>query len=276
MADAQAAIDRIAVTRPIMAIRTRDYARSLFNWATQRGLVTSNPFSTVVCEGRERSRERVLSDLELGRLWNASASLGVIGSAFVRLLILTLQRRQEVAGLRWVEISDDGFTWTLPPERTKSRRGHLVHLSPASRAVLASLPRRLMPDGGTSELVLTTTGRTPLAGFQNIRDRLARLMDEATSPSGSTLRDTWRFHDIRRTGVTRLAGMGISPHVADKILNHASGSIRGVAAVYQRHEYLQDRARALEAWADHVQACAARSAAGNVVAPDTGERASRS
>jgi hypothetical protein len=63
----------------------------------------------------------------------------------------------------------------------------------------------------------------------------------------------WTLHDLRRTVVSGMARLGVAPHVADKILNHQSGTISGVAAVYQRHEFLRERERALQLWGDHVQ-----------------------
>jgi len=68
----------------------------------------------------------------------------------------------------------------------------------------------------------------------------------------------WTFHDFRRSGVTWLAENGTPPHIADKLLNHVAGTIRGVAAVYQRGEFAEDRRRALDAWAAHVLLCAER------------------
>jgi len=109
--------------------------------------------------------------------------------------------------------------------------------------VLAALPRAQGRD-----LVFTTDGRTPVSGFAKAKERLDRL---------SGVRD-WRLHDIRRTAVTWMAGAGFAPHVADRLLNHVEGAIRGVAAAYQRGEFLPERKAALEAWAGHVLACAGR------------------
>ena len=111
--------------------------------------------------------------------------------------------------------------------------------------MLAAMPRL---EG--CDLVFTANGRTPVSGFAKSKERLDRL---------SGVRD-WRLHDFRRTAVTWMAGAGFPPHVADRLLNHVEGAIRGVAAVYQRGEFLPERKAALEAWAGHVLACAARKA----------------
>jgi integrase len=103
--------------------------------------------------------------------------------------------------------------------------------------ILNSLPRM-------GELVFTTTGTTPISGFSKAKVRLDKL-------SGVT---EWRLHDLRRTATTGMAKMGIAPHVVDRILNHTAGTIRGVAAVYNRHAYLDERRVALDAWARRVDA----------------------
>jgi integrase len=163
----------------------------------------------------------------------------------VRLLLLTAQRRDEVAAMRWSELWPDFAVWTVPKERAKNGRAHLVHLAPEARAVLADVPR---VEG--RDLVFTAHGRAPVSGFAKAKERLDRL---------SGVRG-WRLHDCRGTAVTRMAGAGFPPHVADRLLNHVEGAIRGVAAVYQRGEFLPERRAALEAWAGHVIACGGRRA----------------
>ena len=82
----------------------------------------------------------------------------------------------------------------------------------------------------------------PFPGFS----RAKRRLDQLSGVAG------WRLHDLRRTCVSGMARLGIAPHVADKILNHQSGAISGVAAIYQRHEFLSQRQEALETWGAHV------------------------
>jgi integrase len=97
-------------------------------------LVPSNPFARVPVEGRERSRDRVLSDAELGEIWRATGSLGWPWCDYIRFLLLTLQRAAETAGMRWAELGPDLATWELPGERTKNGKAHLVHLAERARA----------------------------------------------------------------------------------------------------------------------------------------------
>jgi integrase len=106
-----------------------------------------------------------------------------------------------------------------------------VPLSPAAVDLLRGLPR--LDD---VDLVFTTTGTTPVSGFSQAKRRLDRLSEVPD----------WHIHDLRRTVTTKLAEMGTPPHVADRILNHVQGTIRGVAAVYNRHVYLEERRAALE------------------------------
>jgi integrase len=273
----QRAIDVLAERRPVMARRARDYGRAMFNWAIRRRLVSANPFAGVVIEGREISRGRVLSDAELGEAWRAAGVLPYPFGPFLRVTMLTLQRRGEVAGMRWSELAEDLFTWTIPAERAKNRRAHIVHLAEPVRAILRELPRGA--DGGLIFRVCspgragTAPPTQPLSAFSGAKERVMQAID-AERAKAPAARETasplpaldWRLHDFRRTGVTTLARLGFAPHVADRLLNHVQGTIRGVAAVYQRHEFLAERETALLAWADHVLAVGdGQPMAGNVV-----------
>jgi integrase len=245
------AVDRLASESGITAARrAAAYGRAMFAWAVKRDAVGTNPFAGIALPGREVARDRVLEAAELGAIWRAAGSLDPVRGGFVRLLLLTLQRRGEVAGLRRTELAPDLSTWTLPASRAKNNRAHVVHLAPLAREVLAGVPRLSGPPG--DELVFASF-RGPLGGFDRIKQRLdAAIAAEQGQPLAP-----WRLHDVRRSGVTFLAGVGIAPHVADRLLNHVGGTISGVAAVYQRNQFLPERRAALEAWARHLQACAA-------------------
>jgi integrase len=146
--------------------------------------------------------------------------------------------------MRWSELSPDLGLWTIPAERMKNRKPHDIHLSEPARAVLRSIPRIEGQD-----FVFTTTGKGPVSGFSRAR----RLLDAKITASrdGAPLA-SWRLHDFRRSGVTRLAGMGFDSIVVDKLLAHKPARLKGVAAVYQRHEFMDERRRAQEAWAAHL------------------------
>jgi len=244
--DAVRELDRIAIEAgETTARRVMGYARSAYGWARRRGSVETNPFEDLPPMGREVRRERVLSDAEIGRIWNAAAALGPAHGGFARFLLLTLARREEAARMSWSEISADLSTWTLPAVRAKNGKAHVVHLAESARAILADLRR-----GEASDLVFVTPSGKGLTTFSYIARKLAQYGEV----------EGWRLHDFRRSGVTALAAIGFSPHVCDRLLGHAQGTIRGVAAIYQRHDFAAERKAALDAWAAHVLACASGDA----------------
>jgi integrase len=250
-----------------IAGRTLAYGRACYGWALKRRRLLVNPFAGLpVIEGAHPSRDRVLTDAEVGAIWRASGSMGLPFGPLVRLLLLTGQRREEVAALRWSELSADLSIWTLPGARTKNGRAHVVHLAEPARAILASVPRIVGQD-----LMFSVTGTTAPSGFSKAKLALdaAIAMELGAEIAG------WRFHDFRRTAVTWLAGAGFPPHVADRLLNHVGGSIQGVAAIYQRSEFLAERKAALVAWSAHVLQCGAGAAAADNVAVLSDERAQR-
>lgn len=224
-----------------MAGRTMAYGRACYRWAELRGKVPGNPFASLPISAGATERERVLTDEEIGRVWKATTSMPYPWGPLFRLLFLTLARREEVAGMRWSELSPDLGTWTIPSTRMKRGLPHLVALPAEARDVLALIPRIAGQD-----LVFSTTGRTAVSGFTKSKAAL----DRASGVSD------WRLHDIRRTGVSALARMGVDSIVADKLLAHQPSKLRGAARVYQRHDFAPERARALESWAAHVLACA--------------------
>lgn len=261
---ALAALDALAKDgKAAMAGRTLAYARACYTWATKRGLVASNPFLALPIGSGTVSRDRVLTSGEVALVWQAAGTTAFPFGPLVRLLLLTAQRREEVAGMAWSELSADGAVWTIPKERAKNGKAHIVHLAPAVRAILAAVPRFARTDEAgqilTSDLVFTTNGRTPVSGFSRAKLKLDETIEAARAKVAAEAGQNvpaplpgWRLHDFRRTAVTWMAENGIPPHVADKLLNHVQGTISGVAAVYQRGQFLAERKAALEAWADQV------------------------
>ena len=136
--------------------------------------------------------------------------------------------------MMWDELDLTQRVWVLPKSRTKNAKQHVVHLSEQSMAVLSAAVR--------GPFVFSILGTKPFQEFS----RAKRQIDEFSEVTG------WRLHDLRRTCVSGMARLGVAPHVADKILNHQSGTISGVAAVYQRHEFLAERQKALDIWGAHV------------------------
>jgi integrase len=218
--------------KPIAANRVLAAVRKMFNWALSRDIVTTSPCAGVKPPTPERSRDRILTDAELRNVWNAADS-GPFG-ALLRLLILTGQRRDEVAGMSWPEIDLEGRLWTIPAKRTKNNRPHEVPLSAAALAALKAVPRI------GDRFVLTTNGDSPASGYSKGK----RNIDSRLPPNMAP----WRLHDLRRTVASGMARLGVNLPVIEKVLNHASGSFAGIVGVYQRHDFAEEKRIALEKW----------------------------
>jgi len=225
----------IARGAPVQANRFLANIRKLFNWAISRGLVNQNPAIGITQPTPERARDRVLSDSELKEVWSSWNQLGWPFGPLYQLLLVTAQRRGEVAHMKWSDISDS--VWTIPREIAKNDRTHHVPLTPLATELLKSIPRVKGQD-----LVFSTNGRTPVSGFSKGKCQTDKL-------SGIS---NWRLHDLRRTAASGMARLGTSPHVVEKILNHSSGTISGVAAVYNRYGYYEEKRAALLAWSNYL------------------------
>jgi integrase len=252
----------IARGAEVQANRTLARLRALFNWAIEKDRVSVSPVARMKLPTKELARDRVLSDDELRWFWAGCEEIDWPFGPLAKLLLLTLQRRDEVAGMEWLELNLAKRTWTIPREKAKNKRAHEVHLADAAIAVLRSLPR--VGDG----LVFTTTGKTAVSGFSRAKRRLGTAMLKAKRTElGARKGDAippWTLHDLRRTGATGMARLGFPPHVVDKVLNHASGTIRGMAAVYNRFEYLEERRAAVTGWGRYVDGLVS-PAASNIV-----------
>ena len=242
-----------------MTGRTAAYGRAAFAWAVKRGAVHTNPFAALPVRKGIAKRERVLSDTEIGEIWHATGDAASPYGTIIRLLLLTGQRRGEVAGMTWGEISDDLAIWTLPGERTKNGAAHTVPLSAPARDLL----RALLPDhenkrGVNGGLLLPGAVGTPFAGWSKAKRALDKAIRD-TRAKGTAITGTsparlvpWNVHDLRRTVATGLQRLGVRLEVTEAVLNHISGSRGGIAGVYQRHDWAAEKRAALDAWAAHV------------------------
>ena len=185
-------IDRGAETQ---ANRVLAYQRMLFGWAVERGIIATNPAATIKKPGAETSRDRVLSAAELRAIWSATDGEGQF-NGIIRLLMLSGQRLNEVAGLHWSEIDTDSRMWTLPVERSKNGRKHSIPLTAAMIQILEARKARQLAlvrkDKPMPALVFTTTGTTAYSGFSKAKERLDTAM-RATLPD----MPAWTIHDIR-------------------------------------------------------------------------------
>lgn len=226
---------------PIAANRTLAAFRRMCRWAVGRNLIAVSPCAGIEAPSPERSRDRVLTDGELKAVWLASEGLGWPFQPIIRLLLLTGQRRDEIASMRWSEIDFSTETWTIPKERCKNDQAHIVPFSPQSVAIIKGLPRIV----GESDFVFTSNGTTPVSGFSKAKARLDALM-----PAGTP---TWVFHDLRRSFASGCAKLGIGIHVVEKCLNHTSGSFGGIVKVYQKHDFADEKRVAMMTWANNVE-----------------------
>jgi integrase len=264
-----------------MTGRTAAYGRAAFAWAMKRGTVRVNPFADLPVAKSITKRERVLSDQEIAEIWRATSEADSPYGAIVRLLLQTAQRRGEVAGMTWGEISDDLATWEMPGERTKNGAAHMVPLSaPAHDMLKALLPadaneakRVLNHRRAAGALALPGAVGTPFAGWSKAKHALDKAIMDARTKAAAAAGTSpaplapWSVHDLRRTVATGLQRLGIRLEVTEAILNHVSGTRGGIAGVYQRHDWVAEKRAALDAWAAHIVSIVeGRTAAGNVVA----------
>ena len=249
-----AIVDRDA---PIAANRVFAAGRKLFAWARARDLIATSPFEGVKAPSKEISRDRTPSDFELGLSLQAAVKIGFPFGTFVTLLAFLGQRRAEVAGLRWSELNSDLTLWTLPRERAKNNVQHEVPIAPEVRSILVALPRF---EG--SDFVLTSSGTTSISGYSKAKSALDSAITEL---NGGTPIEPWRLHDLRRSMASGMAKLGVQLPVVEKILNHVSGSFAGVAGVYQRHDFADEKRRALEIWAQYLLTLETGGEAANVV-----------
>lgn len=240
----QPIIDAIPAKQKAMRRTVFAYASILFGWAMTRGYILINPLLSMAKPDAPKARDRVLTDAELGEIWSATEALTAPWGQLYRLLLLTGQRKSEVAGMQWDELDQTAALWTIPASRAKNEKVHLVPLSPLVVAELDAL------GGGTtwpkSGYVLTTKGRTSISGFSKAKRALDNII---TVSRGGEAITPWRIHDIRRTVATGLQRLGVRFEVTEAVLNHVSGAKGGVAGVYQRHDWKDEKRAALDAWA---------------------------
>ena len=248
-------LDRIAKdSGAVTANRTRASLSAMFGWAIRQGLADDNPVMHTT-KREEKSRDRILADAELVEIWAALDDDQY--STIIRLLLLTGQRANEIAGLRRPEINLDRDMIMLPGERTKNGRAHELPMSAAVRAIL-----EMQPKINDRDLVFGY-GDGPFSGWSKSKERLDERILTARKAAAEKAGDDpdsikplahWTPHDLRRSVATKMADIGIAPHIIEAVLNHVSGHKGGIAGVYNRALYTAEKAQALARWADHVTA----------------------
>jgi integrase len=230
----------VVITREhgsIVAARARAALSTFFVWTMQMGIVENNPIIGTIQPKGSKPRERVLSDEELAAIWNACKDDDY--GRIVRLLILLGARRQEIGGLRFSELDLGNGRWVLQGQRSKNGRGHELPLMPMALDIIKDVPRLVSRD--------QLFGARSNDGFTGWDDQKEAL-DERSGVIG------WTLHDIRRSVATKLADIGVQPHIIEQILNHQSGHKAGPAGIYNRSSYEREVRNALATWHDHLRA----------------------
>ena len=243
-------VEGVAEKTPILANRVHAALSKFFNWLASRDVIVASPCAGVARPSKEQPRDRILSDEEIKAVWAACDAVGGQGGACVKMLLLTGQRRGEVAGMRRAEIEDD--IWTLPPERVKNNQKHTVPLSRQAMAIIETAPQIV----GDVDYVFAGTGNRRLAGFSHLKDHFDARMK---------LKASWTFHDLRRTVASGMAKIGVKLPVIERVLNHKGESFAGIVGVYQRHDFAAEKRDALQRWANHVDDVVSGKPAGKIV-----------
>lgn len=241
--------------------------RRMMRWAVNQGDLERSPMEGMDAPAKAASRDRVLTDQELRLVWQASFALGYPFGPMFRLLLLTGARREEVASLDWSELSRDECIWLLPSSRSKNGVSARQPLSTLAMAELEALARRF---GGwqRSGLLFSSNGTTSSSGHSKAKARLDRAVEVLAAGEGLAPPIPWRVHDLRRTVATGLQRLGVRFEVTEAVLNHVSGSRSGVAGIYQRHDWADEKRAAVQAWANHVEGLLTNTDETNVVRLD--------
>jgi integrase len=207
--------------------------RTLMNWCVKHGLLELSPVPRLTFSAPARSR--ILSDEELRLVWRRAEQFGYPYGRIVQLLILTGQRRSEVAELRRKWLHDD--TIAFPIGFTKNKREHTIPIGVTTQQIIRALP-------SDTEFLFPSrlSDSKPFNGWS----RCKRTFDEPLKLAEYTL------HDLRRTYSSNMARLGVPIHVTEKLLNHVSGTVSGVAAVYNRYTYLPEMRQAIAAHESHL------------------------
>ncbi len=230
---------------PVQADRVRAYLRKALSWYAERDdeFNLNAAFVRVGTRAnpKERARTRVLSDAEIRIIWPLLSEAGTFG-ALLKTLLLTAQRRDEVASMVWKEIGADGI-WTIPAERYKTKRSHHVPLSNAALTVIEAQPQT---DG--CDYVFPSRTRTPFSGFGKSKTRLDKailLSMQKRAQKGTEVEPlpNWTIHDLRRTAKTLMARAGVRPDISERVLGHV---IAGVEGTYDQYSYADEKRDALE------------------------------
>lgn len=247
---------------PAAANRLYEIIRRIGNWAAKRDEIEVSPFGAMEPPAHKVIRERVLTAREIKLVWMAWTWLGYPFGPLQKLLLVTGQRRSEVAQMQWSELDIESSLWTIPGARTKNGREHEVPLSSLAMDIIEGLPRFGDDDEGDDDsafLFTSTGGDKPVSGFSKSKKRtdelIIKVAEKADDDTLALVKDggleLWRLHDLRRTLRTELAKLGVSDTVGEKVLNHAERDL--LRRTYNVHEYSAEKRDALNLWAQRLR-----------------------
>ncbi len=237
---------------PVMADKCRAYARKALSWYAERDDRFNLTAAFVRVEPRanqkDRARIRVLSDDEIRIIWPVLNQAGTFG-AMVKMLLLTAQRRDEVAQMSCKEIGEDGI-WTIPAVRYKTKKPNHVPLSKAALGLIEVQPKI---DG--CDYIFASRAGTPFSGFGKSKAKLdkaifADMKTQAKKGAKVEPLPNWTLHDLRRTAKTLMVRVGVRPDISERVLGHV---IAGVEGTYDRHSYAEEKRDALEKLATMIE-----------------------
>ena len=237
-----------AIEYPAEAAKTFHITKQFWRWASARGHCT-HVLMQLGPPSHSPQRERVLTDEELGRIWacttspNGTSKLPATYCAIVKLLILTGQRRGEIAGLQTPWIKHDRIN--LPKEIVKNHRAHTFPIATLASEILAQAKKARRRD--TEHLFLD------LSKLFCDWSRCKKLLDKASGVTG------WTLHDCRRTFSSSLSALGVRTEIIERLLNHHSGTFRGVAGTYNRYDFFPEMKAAIELWEQRLTAIVQRT-----------------
>lgn len=211
------------------------------NWAVQEELIDANPIASMKAPHKPTARERVLSLEELQTVYQAAQDHPWPFGPIVQLLVLTGQRRGEIAALQWDWIDEDERIITFPASATKNRQTHRLPYGEEVARLLQFLPQM-----GPFVFPARNRADAPFNGWSKCKERFDNDLEGV---------DPYTLHDLRRTFSSMLAMLGTPIHVTERLLNHKSGTISGVAAVYNRHSYMEEMRSAVAAFEGQLREC---------------------
>lgn len=234
--------EQVANRRNVFAVMRR-----LFRWAVSRGDIDRSPMEGMETPPPVRPRERWLQDDELRYIWEAAPECHRCFGPIVRLLVTTGQRREEVSGMQWQELNRAERTWTLPGSRAKNREPNVIPLNELAFAEIDSQARGgQWPQKGR---VFATASGAGFTGYAKGKNKLDEIIAERR---GDAL-PPWRLHDLRRTLATNFQRLGVRFEVTEAILNHVGTARSGVAGIYQRYDWKNEKREALDLWNKHLE-----------------------